>query len=116
MLSAQWPIFCRIGLQLRQKMRVNIRFSNELFQRTLSDLFFIADQKSNFPWYFYGSNISFSAHVPIFMILMDWNFLSQTNYRMKRLDFFIRLTVGAHDPIFAPIFVHDEKSDRVRWT
>ena len=26
--------------------------------------------------------------------------LSQTNYRIKRLDFFIRLTVGAHDHIF----------------
>ena len=38
--------FCRI--QRRRKIRVNIRFSNELFQRTLYDLF-IADQKSDFP-------------------------------------------------------------------
>ena len=101
--------------------------------------FFIADQKSDFPWYFYGSNISFSAHVPIFIgvivlrqlhlwimslyiVLMDWswrtrsNYLSQTNYLIKRLDFLSDSQL-VRTILFSLQFLSMiKKLDRVRWT
>ena len=84
-----------------------------------------------------GVTFYFSAHVPIFIgdivlrlgshlwimslyvILMDWScahgpIFIANKLSDKKVRFFIRLTVGAHDSIFAPIFVYDKKSDRVR--
>ena len=66
-----------------------------------------------------NTRVPFLDHVA--MILMDWSWRTRSNfYRNKLSDekvrFFIRLTVGAHDPIFAPIFVYDKKSDSVRLT
>ena len=49
-------------------------------------------------YYFDGLELAHTVQFFIANILSD-----------KKVRFFIRLTVGAHDPIFAPIFVYDKK-------
>ena len=54
-------------IELHSEAIWKIRFSNELFQRTLSDLIYCRPKNRTSHDISYGSNVSFSAHVPIFI-------------------------------------------------
>ena len=136
MPSAHGAIFCR--KELREKVRVKVRFFLRLSQRTrpffLSQaaprknrIDFFSDQKSAYTDRFLSELLCVTIIgevpllddvTPIFLGLKSAHtdrFFVVSNSEKRSERFYMGAKVSAYEPIFTPIFGLRQKSVRVRW-